>query len=89
MAAGPQDLKTAEDKLEYGTKETLNNGEISDESSSEELHTLDKGYQADAVITTLTPEEERRILRKIDFRLVSVLSLLYLVAFVDRSNIGV
>jgi hypothetical protein len=30
--------------------------------------------------------EARRILAKIDWRLVPVLSLLYLVAFIDRSN---
>jgi hypothetical protein len=34
----------------------------------------------------LPKEEERRILRKVDWRLVPVLSLLYLIAFVDRSN---
>ncbi|KAF2705280.1 MFS general substrate transporter [Pleomassaria siparia CBS 279.74] len=33
-------------------------------------------------------EEGRRILTKVDYRLVPVLSLLYLVAFLDRSNIG-
>lgn len=30
--------------------------------------------------------EARRILNKVDWRLVPVLSLLYLVAFIDRSN---
>lgn len=30
--------------------------------------------------------EAKRILKKVDFRLVPVLSLLYLVAFIDRSN---
>lgn len=34
----------------------------------------------------LAETEAKRILRKVDFRLVPVLSLLYLVAFIDRSN---
>ncbi|KAF2998250.1 hypothetical protein E8E13_006148 [Curvularia kusanoi] len=32
--------------------------------------------------------EANRVLRKVDYRLVPMLSLLYLVAFIDRSNIG-
>ncbi|CEQ40426.1 SPOSA6832_02025 [Sporobolomyces salmonicolor] len=36
----------------------------------------------------LTKEEEKRILRKIDFKLVPFLSLLYLLSFLDRVNIG-
>lgn len=31
---------------------------------------------------------ERRILRTLDFRVVTILSLLFLVSFVDRGNIG-
>lgn len=31
-------------------------------------------------------KETRRILSKVDYRLVPVLSILYLVAFIDRSN---
>lgn len=31
-------------------------------------------------------KEARRILSKVDYRLVPILSLLYLVAFIDRSN---
>ncbi|KAK3658394.1 hypothetical protein LTR56_001805 [Elasticomyces elasticus] len=76
------DVKSYDDKLEYGHKPVDN----SDQSSGEELATVDKGYTD--VIVELSPEEGRRILRKIDFRLVPVLSLLYLVAFIDRSNIG-
>ncbi|KAK3072727.1 hypothetical protein LTR53_006309 [Teratosphaeriaceae sp. CCFEE 6253] len=68
------------DKVEYGHKAA------SDDYSGEELATGDKEY-ADTVVH-VSPEEERRILKKIDYRLVPVLSLLYLVAFIDRSNIG-
>ena len=34
----------------------------------------------------LDEAEANRVLRKVDYRLVPVLSLLYLVAFIDRSN---
>ncbi|GAA5998415.1 hypothetical protein JCM5350_005942, partial [Sporobolomyces pararoseus] len=40
--------------------------------------------QADMV----SPQEEKRILRKIDYKLVPFLSLLYLLSFLDRVNIG-
>ncbi|RMZ82395.1 hypothetical protein DV737_g2062, partial [Chaetothyriales sp. CBS 132003] len=37
---------------------------------------------------TYTAEEEQHVVRRLDRRLVSVLSLLYLLSFLDRSNIG-
>lgn len=35
-----------------------------------------------------TPDEERRVLRKLDTRLVLFVALLYMMSFLDRSNIG-
>lgn len=37
---------------------------------------------------TLSAEEERRLWRKIDLRLLPILIIMYLVASIDRSNIG-
>ncbi|KAJ7646874.1 MFS general substrate transporter [Roridomyces roridus] len=37
---------------------------------------------------TLTVEEERKLWRRIDLRLMPVLSLMYLLSFLDRANIG-
>jgi hypothetical protein len=34
------------------------------------------------------PETVRKIMRKVDLRLVPILSLLYMWAFIDRSNLG-
>jgi hypothetical protein len=34
------------------------------------------------------PKETKRILRKVDFRLIPTLAILYLLAFLDRSNIA-
>ncbi|KAI0356824.1 MFS general substrate transporter [Trametes cingulata] len=36
----------------------------------------------------LTPEEEKRLWRKIDMRLIPIMTLLYLVSYIDRGNIG-
>ena len=70
-------------QLEFGAAHT---GTLKDESSGEELVTVEKGYTD--VVADLPSEEARRILKKVDYRLVPLLSLLYLVAFIDRSNIG-
>lgn len=36
----------------------------------------------------LDPERERKLWRKIDFRLVPMISFMYLFSFMDRGNIG-
>lgn len=36
----------------------------------------------------LTTEEERRLWRKVDMRLIPISTLLYLVSYLDRGNIG-
>lgn len=42
--------------------------------------------QAENYQVSFTPEEQKRILRKVDWRLVPLLSFLYLVSFIDRGN---
>ncbi|KAF2224444.1 major facilitator superfamily protein, partial [Elsinoe ampelina] len=51
------------------------------ETSSPKVLSEDDDYQID-------PVAEKRMLRKIDFRLIPALFLLFLLAFLDRSNIG-
>ena len=67
-----------EKRVEYSEKTK------SEESSSDELYTIENG--ATEVAIDYTPEETRRILRKIDYRLVPLLGVLYLLAFIDRGN---
>ncbi|CRK28543.1 hypothetical protein BN1708_015230 [Verticillium longisporum] len=44
---------------------------------------------ADAEFFETYPEEKRkRVFRKVDFRLVPMLALLYLICHIDRANIG-
>ncbi|KAI0816935.1 MFS general substrate transporter [Trametes gibbosa] len=40
------------------------------------------------IVPNLTEEEERRLWRKVDLRLLPILTIMYLVASIDRSNIG-
>jgi hypothetical protein len=35
-----------------------------------------------------TDEQRRQVLRKVDWRLVPMLLILYLISFIDRANIG-
>ncbi|KAF2773993.1 MFS general substrate transporter [Teratosphaeria nubilosa] len=55
-------------------------------SEQDELITVEKGYTE--VIARLSPEEERKIIRKVDWHVVPLLASLMLVSFIDRSNIG-
>jgi hypothetical protein len=70
------------------------NGQLEDRNGSEErqtgitpaaeiegkegLRTVDAGYSADQVVTEFSELEQRRIIKKVDFRLVPLLSILYL-----------
>jgi hypothetical protein len=60
-------------EVEYGSK-----------PPHDQIANLENGVVEGA--TQLSKEEETRILRKVDYRLVPLLAFLYLVAFVDRSN---
>lgn len=71
----------------------LEDGKVEDKTHHEtrgiangDLATLDAGYSETDVIADLPLAEGKRALRKVDFRLVPLLAVLYLVAFIDRSN---
>jgi hypothetical protein len=42
----------------------------------------------DADISEFSPEEQKRIIRRIDFRLVTTLGVLYMCSLMDRTNLG-
>jgi hypothetical protein len=48
--------------------------------------TSNSSAELEAQHVELDESESARVLRKVDMRLVPMLSLLYLVAFIDRSN---
>ncbi|KAL3442334.1 major facilitator superfamily domain-containing protein [Aspergillus insuetus] len=48
----------------------------------------EKGVGAMSAAPQFSPEMQKRVLRKMDLRLIPMLALLYLLAFLDRGNIG-
>ncbi|KAI5456668.1 major facilitator superfamily domain-containing protein [Mariannaea sp. PMI_226] len=48
----------------------------------------DKGVSESEEIPNYDEAETRRILRKVDYRIVPALAVMYLISFIDRSNIG-
>ncbi|KAI4623795.1 hypothetical protein J4E80_003607 [Alternaria sp. BMP 0032] len=66
-------------------------------ASKEELREEDEGFLPSIRRASLdsvqsyelyTPEEDRTVLKKLDRRLVAFMALLYMLSFLDRSNIG-
>ncbi|EEP77816.1 predicted protein [Uncinocarpus reesii 1704] len=55
---------------------------ITDEPKSQDMEEIRKAVEA------YTPDEAKQILRKVDYRLVPLLAVLYLLAFIDRGNIA-
>lgn len=70
-----------EKRLEYGSEEKGLG--VSSEPSphlgpNDGLRTVDAGLPPDEVIGEMSPAEEARAIRKIDYRLIPLLTLLYL-----------
>ena len=42
----------------------------------------------DAIINEFSPAEQKKIIRRIDFRLVSILGILYCASLMDRTNLS-
>ncbi|OAL46786.1 retrograde regulation protein 2 [Pyrenochaeta sp. DS3sAY3a] len=40
------------------------------------------------VVTALSPKEQRRLIRKIDLRMLPILGLMYSISLIDRTNLG-
>jgi hypothetical protein len=55
-----------------------------DEVLLEHAPVVPHGSIAEEAPPTLTPEEEKRLYRKIDIRLMPMLTAMYLVSFLDR-----
>lgn len=53
--------------------------------TSSDKHEFDNSERADL---TWTDDEEKAIRRKLDFRVVPLVTLLYLLCFLDRANVG-
>lgn len=60
----------------------LNNLELSSSLKNETMKTVD----SDPETAPLSTINEKKLLRKLDLRLLPAVSLLYLLSFLDRSN---
>ena len=74
-------------------KQYKNDSDPSDspERVAEYGNTYDPGTSGNGVgvpVTSFSKAQERRLIAKIDIRLIPVLSVLYLLAFIDRTNIA-
>ena len=49
----------------------------------------DSHLSAQAHIDALTPEEQKKLIRRIDFRVVTTLGFMYAVSLMDRTNLGI
>jgi hypothetical protein len=59
-------------------------------SAQIELHTTNNDMTADdmSFLANFSDEQRKKVLRKLDRRLVPMLAFLYLIAYLDRANIG-
>ena len=69
-------------------KDTGANEFIEDSSARGKVHRTDSSDAASDEDIELDGINEKALIRKIDYRLVPWLSLLYLLSFLDRTNIG-
>ncbi|WEW59344.1 hypothetical protein PRK78_004814 [Emydomyces testavorans] len=78
----PASESKAEDKNVLSEKGRDDLTIASDEPKVDDLE------EARRTVEDYSPEEAKRILRKIDYRLIPLLAVLYLLAFIDRGNIA-
>ncbi|EAU90945.1 hypothetical protein CC1G_02332 [Coprinopsis cinerea okayama7 len=57
-------------------------------SSVEQVGTPSSGSVVEIALEHVTEEEKKKVLRKMDWHLLPFISLLYLLSFLDRANIG-
>jgi hypothetical protein len=50
------------------------------------LRTVDNGIDQQNALVELPEQDQKRIMWKVDLRMIPLLTTLYLVAFIDRSN---
>ncbi|KAJ7497702.1 MFS general substrate transporter [Mycena latifolia] len=77
--------------MSTGHEEKLKASDSLEKSSDSQLADNSLDFGGDSSLPpppSLTAEEERKLWRKIDLRLMPILSLMYLLSFLDRGNIG-
>lgn len=59
-----------------------------EKNAIEEVERTVSEVSNDAHIAEFSPEEQRKIIRRVDFRLVTTLGFLYMCSLMDRTNLG-
>jgi hypothetical protein len=67
---------------------TTTSNDHSEKEAINQHHEHGEGIEVDEVARVFDDVNQSKVLRKIDYRLLPVLSFLYLLAFLDRSNLG-
>ena len=71
-------MATNSEKLEDGGVHRLERRVSQESGLSDQSH-----------IDAFTPEEQKKIIRRVDFRLVPTLGFMYCVSLMDRTNLGI
>ncbi|KAK9802306.1 putative Major facilitator superfamily domain-containing protein [Seiridium cardinale] len=84
------DAPTSPEKAEIAEKENASHGRRRGSSTvEEEIGRIDAMAEAPGVsVESFAHLDEKKILRKMDLRLIPMLAALYLLSFLDRGNIG-
>lgn len=77
-----------EKQVRLGEGGDLERNDSIDKNAAVELEHKHSEESNDARITCFTPEEQRKIIHRVDRRLVSVLGLLYMASLMDRTNLS-
>lgn len=72
----------ATEKAELGHLEAVNKGNDSSNQSLQQTHTYDE------YLNEFTEEEGRKIIHRVDRRLVTVVGIMYCISLMDRTNLG-
>ncbi|KAJ9659939.1 hypothetical protein H2198_002829 [Neophaeococcomyces mojaviensis] len=62
---------------------------VADDANLEKVGSGDSDVANDARIAAFTPQEQKKIIRRIDLRLVPTLGFMYCVSLMDRTNLGI
>ena len=57
-------------------------------SHNEQLNSKEKAEKVAAQFVTPTAQEEKAVIRKLDFRLIPIVFFLYMLSVLDRANLG-
>lgn len=52
------------------------------------IETENSAYPNEEIINSFSPEEQKKIIRRVDIRLVVTMGCLFIVSLLDRTNLG-